>query len=148
MAMSWSMARIVSTCTPLRLHDRLEMSISPWVWDSSGDFLSVQLMNSALRSEKSQRALGRQLVHSVGHRHSHLLGGDATRPLMPMPQATPSRRAAAVPLSNPTATVASTDPVALEYDHACTRPSGARASAQPASLHSRDPSHTAPSSAP
>ena len=31
----------------------IEMSISPWVWDSSGLRFRVQLMNKALRSEKS-----------------------------------------------------------------------------------------------
>lgn len=30
------------------------MFINPCVWERSGDFLSVQLMNSAFKSEKSQ----------------------------------------------------------------------------------------------
>ena len=50
-AMRWSMARMPSTCTPLRRMISIEMSISPWVWERSGPRLSVQLMKKALRSE-------------------------------------------------------------------------------------------------
>jgi hypothetical protein len=32
----------------------IEISISPWVWDNSGDFFKVQLKKSAVRPEKSQ----------------------------------------------------------------------------------------------
>ena len=49
-AMSWSIARTTSTCTPwVSMMCRL-MSTSPWVLLGSGDRFSVQLMNSALRS--------------------------------------------------------------------------------------------------
>ena len=50
-AISWSIARIQSTSTPLRRMISIEMSISPWVWDGSGLLFRVQLMNNARRSE-------------------------------------------------------------------------------------------------
>ena len=50
-AMSWSMARMFSTSTPLRRMISSERSISPWVCDGSGLRFRVQLMNRALRSE-------------------------------------------------------------------------------------------------
>ena len=40
-----------STSTPLRRMISIEMSISPWVCECSGLRFSVQLMNSAFRSE-------------------------------------------------------------------------------------------------
>ena len=52
-AMSWSMARTTSTVTPCRRMISMEMSARPWVCDCSGERLSVQLMKSARRSEKS-----------------------------------------------------------------------------------------------
>src|SRR5919202_3399158 len=49
-AMSWSTARITSTVTPcFSMIDRLR-SISPPVWVSWGERLSVQLTNNARRS--------------------------------------------------------------------------------------------------
>ncbi len=42
--MSWSIARMPSTPTPTRRIISIEMSISPWVWDISGERFSVQLM--------------------------------------------------------------------------------------------------------
>jgi hypothetical protein len=50
-AMSWSTARMESTPTPLRRMISIEMSIRPCVFDTSGLRLSVQLTNSAFRSE-------------------------------------------------------------------------------------------------
>ena len=50
-AMSWSIARMHSTSTPLRRMISIEMSIRPWVCESSGLRFSVQLMNIARRSE-------------------------------------------------------------------------------------------------
>ena len=50
-AISWSIARMQSTSTPLRRMISIEMSISPWVLETSGLRFSVQLMNSARRSE-------------------------------------------------------------------------------------------------
>src|SRR5258705_1967771 len=52
-AMSWSMARTTSTRTPLASMIRVLMSISPWVLLTSGDLLSVQLMNTARRPSNS-----------------------------------------------------------------------------------------------
>jgi len=49
--MSWSIARIVSTDTPLRSMIPIERSASPCVCDCAGERLSVQLMKRALRSE-------------------------------------------------------------------------------------------------
>ena len=40
-----------STCTPLRRMISIEMSISPWVLETSGPRLRVQLMKNAFRSE-------------------------------------------------------------------------------------------------
>jgi hypothetical protein len=40
-----------STSTRLRRMISIEMSIRPWVWESSGPRFSVQLMNIARRSE-------------------------------------------------------------------------------------------------
>ena len=49
-AMSWSMARTISTATPcLRMMCALA-STRPWVLLISGDRFSVQLMNRAFRS--------------------------------------------------------------------------------------------------
>ena len=53
-AMSSSTARITSTETPLRSMIPIDMSPSACVFDTSGERFSVQLMNSAFRSEKSQ----------------------------------------------------------------------------------------------
>ena len=54
-AMSWSTARTTSTChAVLSMIVRLA-STRPWVLLSSGERLSVQLMNSALRPVKSGR---------------------------------------------------------------------------------------------
>ena len=50
-AIWWSIARMPSTATPLRRMISAEMSISPWVCESSGLRLSVQLMKNAFRSE-------------------------------------------------------------------------------------------------
>ena len=50
-AISWSIARMHSTSTPLRRMISIEMSISPWVLETSGLRFRVQLMNSARRSE-------------------------------------------------------------------------------------------------
>ena len=50
-AITWSIARMPSTRTPLRRMISIEMSISPWVWERSGPRLRVQLMKKALRSE-------------------------------------------------------------------------------------------------
>ena len=52
-AMSWSTARSTSTCTPWRIMMAALASTMPSVWLSSGERLSVQLMNIARRSEKS-----------------------------------------------------------------------------------------------
>src|SRR5271166_6026196 len=49
------MARIDSTATPLRSMIAIERSASAWVLDASGERLSVALMYTALRSEKSER---------------------------------------------------------------------------------------------
>src|SRR5256714_3224461 len=49
-AMSWSTARITSTATPCCAMMAALTSTRPWVWDSSGERLRVQLMNSARRS--------------------------------------------------------------------------------------------------
>ena len=54
-AISWSTARICSTATPLRSMIAIVRSASPCVWEGSGERLSVQLMYTARRSEKSQR---------------------------------------------------------------------------------------------
>ena len=50
-AISWSTARMHSTATPLRRMISIEMSIRPWVLETSGLRFSVQLMKNALRSE-------------------------------------------------------------------------------------------------
>jgi hypothetical protein len=50
-AMSWSMARMHSTSTPLRRMISIETSISPWVFETSGLRFNVQLMKNARRSE-------------------------------------------------------------------------------------------------
>ncbi len=50
-AISWSTARIASTATPLRRMISIEMSIRPCVLETSGLRFSVQLTNSARRSE-------------------------------------------------------------------------------------------------
>ena len=50
-AISWSTARMPSTATPLRRMISIEMSIRPWVLETSGLRFSVQLMKRALRSE-------------------------------------------------------------------------------------------------
>ena len=50
----WSTARIVSTLTPLRSMIAIAISASACVLETAGERLSVQLMNSARRSEKSQ----------------------------------------------------------------------------------------------
>jgi len=52
-AMSWSTARMRSTVTPWRRRISIEIAAKPSVFETSGDRLSVQLMNSARRSEKS-----------------------------------------------------------------------------------------------
>ena len=54
-AMSWSTARNWSTVTPLRSMIVIDRSASPWVCETSGERLRVQLMKTARRSEKSQR---------------------------------------------------------------------------------------------
>src|SRR3954470_22660616 len=51
--MSWSIARITSTSTPLRSMIPADRSPSARVLETSGERFRVQLMNSALRSEKS-----------------------------------------------------------------------------------------------
>ena len=50
-AISWSTARMFSTLTPLRRMISSEMSINPWVLDTSGLRFKVQLMKRARRSE-------------------------------------------------------------------------------------------------
>ena len=50
-AISWSTARMQSTSTPLRRMISIEMSISPWVLETSGLRFRVQLMKNAFRSE-------------------------------------------------------------------------------------------------
>ncbi len=45
------MARTTSTLTPFSLRIAIEESASAWVFEGSGERLSVQLMYSALRSE-------------------------------------------------------------------------------------------------
>jgi hypothetical protein len=50
-AISWSIARMPSTSTPLRRMISIEMSISPWVLDTSGLRFRVQLTKNARRSE-------------------------------------------------------------------------------------------------
>ena len=50
-AIWWSIARMQSTVTPLRRMISIEMSIRPWVLESSGLRFSVQLTKSAFRSE-------------------------------------------------------------------------------------------------
>ncbi len=52
-AISWSTARMTSTETPLRSMIATARSASPRVLEASGERFSVQLMNTALRSEKS-----------------------------------------------------------------------------------------------
>jgi hypothetical protein len=49
-AIGWSIARSVSTVTPLAAMIAALTSIRPWVWLSSGERLSVQLITSARRS--------------------------------------------------------------------------------------------------
>ncbi|APB00833.1 hypothetical protein NS506_06802 [Nocardia seriolae] len=49
-AMSWSTARMWSTCTPCFSMMWALASIKPWVLLTPGDGLRVQLMNSARRS--------------------------------------------------------------------------------------------------
>ena len=49
-AMSWSIARTTSTCTPCCSMMWRLASTRAWVLLGSGDFFSVQLMKSALRS--------------------------------------------------------------------------------------------------
>jgi hypothetical protein len=49
-AMSWSTARTTSTWTACSRMMCALASTRPYVWLRSGDLLSVQLMNSALRS--------------------------------------------------------------------------------------------------
>ena len=51
MAMSWSSARIISVSTPLASRISMERRARPSVLDTSGERFSVQLMNSALRSQ-------------------------------------------------------------------------------------------------
>ena len=50
-AISWSIARMQSTSTPLRRMISIEMSIRPCVLETSGLRFRVQLMKSARRSE-------------------------------------------------------------------------------------------------
>ena len=50
-AIWWSIARMFATATPLRRMIPSEMSIRPWVFETSGLRFRVQLMNIAFRSE-------------------------------------------------------------------------------------------------
>src|SRR5919106_4064465 len=77
--MSWSAARIVSTATPSVRRMAIERSASPWVWDSSGDRLRVQLTYTAERSEKSHRlsAHSSRVLSSICSIRSGLLNSDA-----------------------------------------------------------------------
>ena len=52
-AIGWSTARNWSTRTPCLAMIAALTSISSWVWLTPGDRVSVVLMNSAVRSEKS-----------------------------------------------------------------------------------------------
>src|SRR5207245_2393807 len=56
-AISRSTARTTSTVTAFLSMIEIARSARPCVFDSSGDRLSVQLMNNARRSEKSHRLL-------------------------------------------------------------------------------------------
>ena len=51
---SWSTARTKSTVTSFLRMISIEILANPSVWESSGERFKVQLMNNALRSEKSQ----------------------------------------------------------------------------------------------
>jgi hypothetical protein len=55
-ATSWSIRRTVSTVTPCFTMISADASTSAWVFDTSGDRLSVPLMNKALNPEKSGTA--------------------------------------------------------------------------------------------
>jgi len=50
-AIRWSIARIDSTSIPFVRMISIERSARPCVFETSGERFSVQLMNSALRSE-------------------------------------------------------------------------------------------------
>src|SRR5947208_2710432 len=51
---SWSTERTKSTVTSFLRMISIEILANPSVWESSGERFKVQLMNNALRSEKSQ----------------------------------------------------------------------------------------------
>ena len=76
-AMSWSMARTDSTSTPWRRMISMEILARPSVLETSGERFSVQLMNRARRSEKSQR-LCAQSSSCIGVRVTTLLGSQNT----------------------------------------------------------------------